>query len=181
MCATDSQSHIHEPVDAVLERLNDPGVAASMVTLLDHAELLSTLVLGLGAFMERGDLIVDAIAESVNDAKAAASEGSSSLPPLAEMTKLAKQGQEALPLLSMVLDSPMARPATIDLLGTMTEAAVDGAARAQQEGTKIKGARGTLKALKDPDVQHGLGVMIEIAKSIGQKYNAQNANGPSEA
>ncbi len=173
MCETDAHSHIHEPVDAVMERLNDPGVAASLVTLLDNAELMSTLVLGLSGFMERGDLILDAVAESVNDVKTAATEGNNSYPSIPELTRLAKQSQEALPLLSSILDSSMASPETVKLLGSMTEAATEGVARAQSEGTRVKGVRGAMKALKDPDVQHGLGVMLEIAKSIGQKYNAQ--------
>lgn len=175
MCATDSTSHIHEPVDAVLERLNDPGVAASIVTLLDNAELMSTLVLGLSAFLERGDMIIDALAESVNDVKAATSESASSLPSSAELRDLARQGREALPLLSTILDSSMASKETIDLLGTMTDAATEGVARAQENGTRVKGARGALKALKDKDTQYGMGVMMEIAKSIGQKYSPQSA------
>lgn len=181
MCDTDVQSHIHEPVDAVMERMNDPAVAASLVTLLDNAELMSTLVLGLGAFMERGDMVLDAVAESVNDAKAAATDGSGSLPSITELTRLAKQGQDAMPLLSAVLDSSMASPETVELLGTMTDAATEGAARAQAEGTRVKGARGAMKALKDPDVQRGLGVMLEIAKSIGQKYNATSSTQASRA
>ena len=54
-----------EPVDAVVERLNDPTVAASVVTLLDNAELLSTLVLGLSGLIERGDTIADSLAAGV--------------------------------------------------------------------------------------------------------------------
>lgn len=46
--------HTAEPVDAVIDRLNDPAVAAALVTVLDHAELLSSLVVELAAFMERG-------------------------------------------------------------------------------------------------------------------------------
>lgn len=177
MCETDTHSHIHEPVDAVMERLNDPAVAASLVTLLDNAELMSTLVLGLSGLLERGDLILDAVAESVNDVKTAATEGADSYPSLPELSKLAKQSQEALPLLSSILDSSMASPETIELLGNMTDAATEGVARAQSQGTQVVGVRGALRALKDPDVQHGLGVLLEIAKSIGQKYNTQTNKG----
>ena len=58
------------PVDAVVERLNDPGVAASLVTLLDNAELLSTLVVGLGGLIERSDTIMDSVADGVAEFKA---------------------------------------------------------------------------------------------------------------
>ncbi|MDH3302926.1 MAG: hypothetical protein OES24_20695 [Acidimicrobiia bacterium] len=58
--------HTAEPVDAVIDRLNDPEIAAAMVTLLDNAELLSTLVVGLAGFTERRDMIPDSAAESVD-------------------------------------------------------------------------------------------------------------------
>jgi len=70
-----------QPIDAVAERLNDPAVAASLVTLLDNAELLSTLVLGLSGFVERGDMIMDAVADGVNEMKAASSTGDRPFPP----------------------------------------------------------------------------------------------------
>lgn len=56
--------HTAEPIDAVLDRLNDPAVAAAMVTLLDNIDLLSTLVVGLAGFMDRGDTIMDSASES---------------------------------------------------------------------------------------------------------------------
>lgn len=59
--------HTAEPVDAVMDRLNDPAIAAAMVTLLDNAEMLSTLVLGLAGFMKRGDTIPDSVAEKDHD------------------------------------------------------------------------------------------------------------------
>lgn len=51
--------HTAEPVDAVLERLNDPATATAMITLLDNADLLSTLVVGLAGYMERSDAVSD--------------------------------------------------------------------------------------------------------------------------
>ena len=51
--------HTAEPVDAVLDRLNDPATATAMITLLDNAELLSTLVVGLAGYLERSDAVPD--------------------------------------------------------------------------------------------------------------------------
>lgn len=57
----------HQPVDAVTERLDDPAVAASLVARLDNVELLPTSVLGLSGLLERGDTIMDVVAEGVHD------------------------------------------------------------------------------------------------------------------
>lgn len=165
-----TDTHV-EPVDAVRERLNDPAVAASMVTLLDNSELLSTLVLGLAGFMERGDMIMDAVAEGVNDAKAARAEstGNAELPSITELTALAGQLGDASPLLGQLLDSPIARPETIGVLALLSEAASEGVENAQRNNTEVSGAFGALRALKDPEVAKGLGVFLEIAKSLGKR------------
>ena len=160
-----------EPIDAVRERLNDPAVAASMVTVLDNAELLSTLVLGLSGFMARGDMIMDAVAEGVNDLKAAGGPlpKDAKLPSVAELSSLAGQLGEAAPLLESLLESPIARPETIGVLGALSEAAAEGMENAAANQTEVSGAFGLLKALKDDDVAKGLGVLIEVAKSLGKR------------
>lgn len=67
------------PIDAVEERLNDPTVAAALVTILDNAELLSTLILGLSGFVERGDTIIETVHEAVVEFKAGTSGGTSTV------------------------------------------------------------------------------------------------------
>ena len=165
-----TDTHI-EPVDAVRERLNDPAVAASIVTLLDNSELLSTLVLGLAGFMERGDMIMDAVAEGVNDIKVAraSSAATTELPSISELATLAGQLGGASPLLGQLLDSPIARPETIGVLSALSEAAAEGMANAEQNKTAVSGAFGALRALKDPEVARGLGVFLEIAKALGKR------------
>lgn len=159
-----------EPVDVVRERLNDPGVAASIVTLLDNAELLSTLVLGLSSFMERGDSIMDAVAESVNDLKAAGGPAKpEGLPSVSDISALAGQLGAAAPVLTNLLESPIAAPETIDALGSLTEAATEGMANAASNNTEVSGAFSLMRSLKDPDVAKGLGVLIEVAKSLGKR------------
>ena len=176
MCNTGSATthnhlngHTAEPVDAVLDRLNDPAVAASLVTLLDNAELLSTLVLGLSGFVERGDIIMDSVAESVNEFKGAAKGQGANLPPLSELSATAGMLAASAPALSRVLDSHMTSPETIDLLSTMSEAATEGAANAKTNDTKVDGPISAYRAMKDSDVQKGLGLMIEIARALGRR------------
>ncbi|MEL6890546.1 MAG: DUF1641 domain-containing protein [Actinomycetota bacterium] len=160
------------PVDAVVERLNDPGVAASLVTLLDNAELLSTLVVGLGGLIERSETIMDSVADGVQEFKASGAalrpEGA---PSLAELGTVAGELSAAAPALSSVLNSAMVRPETIDLLSMVSEAATEGAERARTQGTEV-GPVGAVKALRDPEVQRGLGVVIEIARSLGRRMES---------
>lgn len=164
------QDRTHQPVDAVAERLNDPAVAASLVTLLDNAELLSTLVLGLSGLMERGDVIMESIGEAVREVQGSgAVTPPDGAPTIAELGAIAAQLKTATPLLGQVLESPMASPETIDLLSLLSEAGTEGAANARSNDTKVTGAISAVRSLRDPDVQQGLGLLIEIARSLGRR------------
>lgn len=158
-----------EPIDAVAERLNDPAVAASLVTLLDNAELLSTLVLGLSGFISRGEMIVDSLAEGLNDIRAVNASRPDGTPTLADLRTATSELVEAAPALRQVLGSAMTQPATIDLLSMFSEAAVEGAEAARRNHTEVKGPFSALKAMKEPEVQRGLGLLIEISRALGRR------------
>ena len=169
MTETEAHStHAHQPIDAVAERLNDPAVAASLVTLLDNAELLSTLVLGLGGLLERGDMIMDAVAEGVNDFKRAGGRPEGA-PSLAQLGEVVSDLGNAAPALTRITESAMVHPETIDLLSMISEASTEGARNAQSKDPEITGVISAAKALKDPEVQRGLGLVIEIARSLGRR------------
>ncbi|HWL45672.1 MAG TPA: DUF1641 domain-containing protein [Ilumatobacter sp.] len=178
---TETSSSTVVPVDAVVERLNDPAVAASLVTLLDNAELLSTLVLGLSGLLSRGDSIMDMVAESVGDLKAArANTELPSLPSVSELTTLVGQVSAATPTLQALLASPAAQPATIEFLGRLSAAATTGAERARANNTHGPASlMGIRKVLKDDDIQVGLGLLLEIAKALGQQLKAEPSAAPS--
>jgi tetrahydromethanopterin S-methyltransferase subunit C len=162
------------PVDAIVERLNDPTVAASLTTLLDNAELLSTLVLGLSGMLERGDSIMNTVVDGIDEIRqVAASADRTRLPSLAELGDLAGEVGAAAPLLRRLLDSPAARPETIDFLGRLSSAAVIGAARANADRTPVGGLFGIRKVLKDDDVQAALRLMVEVARALGQQVRAE--------
>ena len=173
MTSTETQTghETHQPVDAVMERLNDPAIAASLVTLLDNAELLSTLALGLSGFIERSDVIMDAVADSVAEFKASGGplSDSSELSVFREAASVARQAAASAPLLAQILDSSMARPETVQLLSDVSDAATEGVARARANDTRVTGAFAALKTLKDPEVQRGLGVLVEISRSLGRR------------
>jgi len=156
------------PVEAVLERLNDPGVAASLVTLLDNAEFLSTMVLAFGGFVARGEVMMDAVADGVQELKETAVGSGRGLPSVSDVSTLVNGITSATPAITRMLASPMFEQETIDLLVTMAGAATEGMTAAGANGTSVTGLRGALKALKDPEVQKGLGVVIEISRALGR-------------
>lgn len=167
---TPTSVHGHEPIDAVTERLNDPAVAASLVTVLDNAELLSTLVLGLGGLVQRGDMIMDAVAEGVNDIRAAsASQGDRGVPSLSELVAVASQLSAAAPLLQQVLDSKIASAETVEVLSLVSDAAAEGVENARRKDREITGVFSAAKTLRDPEVQRGLGLIVEIARALGRR------------
>ncbi len=175
MCSNGSLTH--EPVDAVVDRMNDPAVAASLITLLDNAELLSVLVSGLDGLFRRGDTIADSMADGLmemRDLEGApdASTVGELIGNLGQLTRLTSSLAEAQPFIDGVLESNMLRPEVVDLLSTAAEAAVDGAQRAEENKTVVKGAFGALRALKDPDVQRGMGFLIEVSRSLGRSLNS---------
>ncbi len=156
------------PLDAVTQRLDDPAVAASLVTLLDNAELLSTLVLGLSGMVERSESIMDSVAESIHDFRDAGGARPEGAPSLAELGQVARELADAAPLLQAVLDSAMAKPETVELLSLVSEAATEGAARARATGAQV-GPVALMRALREDDVQRGLGLVIEISRALGGK------------
>jgi hypothetical protein len=155
------------PGDAVIERLDDPAVAAALVTLLDNAELLSTLVLAISGVLERGDTIIESVAGGVQELKDA--EFGIGVTRVSKVLEVATALEANLPSILAVLRSPIADPRTVEVVSMLGEATTEGVARARKGETRVTGAFGALRALKDPDVSRGLGVLVEIAKSLGQR------------
>jgi hypothetical protein len=170
---TESPVRAAQPVDAVADRLNDPAVAASLVTLLDNAELLSTLVLGLSGMVARSEFIMDSVAEGLHDMRR--SEDAAGMPSLAELRTVTSELVEAAPALREILSSAMLRPETIDLLSTLSEAATEGAERARSNPDGVS-TFGLVKALRDDDVQRGVGMFVEIARALGRGLDSSTSN-----
>jgi Protein of unknown function (DUF1641) len=161
-----------QPLEAVTERLNDPAVAASVVTLLNHAELLSTLVTGLSGFFERGDVIMNSLATEVAEMRKAQRSNPSSFDvtgAVATAKTLAGNVNDAMPTLNRLLASGMLNDKVLDVLSMVGDAAVEGAANARRNKTSVHGVMGVAKSLRDPDVQKGLGLLIEVARSLGTR------------
>jgi uncharacterized protein YjgD (DUF1641 family) len=115
---------------------------------------------------------MDAVAEGVQDFKQARPDGDGTeLPSIADMSALAGQLSNAAPALTHVLDSKMVDPKTIDVLSMVSEAAAEGVANAKANRTEVTGVRGAVRAIRDPEVQRGLGLLIEISRSLGRRVS----------
>lgn len=67
MCQTGSPTH--EPVDAVLDRMNDPHVASSMLALLDDADSITATMTAVRSILERDDALAAALADELRTAR----------------------------------------------------------------------------------------------------------------
>ncbi|MGF1647812.1 MAG: DUF1641 domain-containing protein [Kineosporiaceae bacterium] len=150
--------------DSLAARLADPEVAASLHVLLDNAATLAFTVEALDGFLRRGDVIAESLATGVRDV----------LPALGDLEGVAAQAgtvaaraPELFAAFEALVESGMLRPQVLEVLGTLAGALVEGADRARQEGTSV-GVFGALRALRDPDVARGLGLLVEVARALGR-------------
>ncbi len=167
------------PADQIRDRLDDPNVAASLNTLLDHADLLAVLVTGLDGFVRRGDAITDSLSSAVNDFKGAAAAGvvpgadalkGVDLPGLAQsLATLSNSLVGATPAINTLLSSRLTDPQAAEVLAALGQALVDGKAAAAADPGGPKGLFGFWKVTKDPDVVRGLGFMIQVARAFGRQ------------
>ena len=72
------------------------------------------------------------------------------------------------PALNAVVESGMLRPEVMGTLAELGDCVVEGRARATEQGTKV-GPFGIVGALRDDDVQKGMGLLIEIARALGKR------------
>lgn len=148
------------PSDRIRERLDDPKVAESLDTLLDHAELLAVLVTGLDGFVRRGDTISNSLSSALTDLKGAPL--SSAVP-----GATALKGVDIQALAASLATLSTTLVAATPVLAALGEAVVDGKAAAA--GSSPKGLFALWKVTKDPDVGRGMNFMIQVARSFGRR------------
>ena len=172
---TASSPDASNPAAALAERLADPGVAASLNILLDHADLLAVLVTGLDALISRGDTITDSLAGGVRELRAAGEQPQADavrlVGALQQLSALGPPLLDKLPVLENLLGSDLADPRVIDIASTASRAIVRGAEQAGTTQPRISGIRALLRALKDPDVSRALGFVMSVAKALGRELN----------
>ncbi len=171
------------PGDQLRDRLDDPAVAESLNSLLDHADLLAVLVTGLDGFIRRGDQISDSLASAVDELRGASltanvpgldgirSElGSVDLRALAaSLASLASALVAATPALNKILHSPLVDPDAADLLVELGQAVVEGKAAAAADPGGPKGLFGLWRVSKDRDINRGMGFLVHVARAFGRQ------------
>lgn len=158
----------HSEVDRLVDRLNEPQTAASLHLLLDNVELLAVLISGIDGLARKGEIIGDTLAEVLHEVRAAGrATGLDVKETSRQLATLIPTLAEASPAINRILDSPIVEPEPIAVLSETAVALVKGLKAAQDNQTMV-GLRGLIKATRDPDVQRGLGFVIEVARVFGR-------------
>lgn len=172
----DSDELVDEsPGDDLVARLDDPKIASSISLILDHADLLATIIVGLDGMLRRADVIGDNLAAGVAEVKGLAGNGqrpwpSVDLAALSDtVTRLSSAAVDASPAIERLLNSPLTDVKTADVLADLGEALLEGREAAAADPRGPKGIFALMRVAKDPDVSRGLGFMIHIARAFGQR------------
>lgn len=167
--------------DELRARLDDPQVAESLNTLLDHADLLAVLLTGLDGLIRRGDTISDSLSAAVGEIKGPAAAFGASLPGSADLksidlaalahtlASLTTALVDATPTLDRLLHSPLVDPAAADVLAELGQALVEGKAANEADPGGPKGIFGIWRVSKDQDVVRGLGFLVQVARAFGRQ------------
>jgi uncharacterized protein YjgD (DUF1641 family) len=153
------------PTDVLLARLDDPEVAAALLTLLDNADVLALVVQSLDGLLRRADVISSSVESGLGDVRALADSARFLVEPT---RKLAEKAPGIADAATALLDSGMLNREVVSLLGQFAAALLTGREAARRNRTTVSGIRGTLHVLRDPEVARGLGLLVEVARALGR-------------
>ncbi|AEA28456.1 protein of unknown function DUF1641 [Pseudonocardia dioxanivorans CB1190] len=164
------------PADELLARLDEPRVAAALGNLLDHADLLAILVVGLDGLVSRGEVIGASLADAIGELRGGAEDlPSVDLKGLASsVATLSGSLSSATPALDALLRSSLTDPKAVEVISQLAHALVVGRERIDTDRSVPTGVFGLLRALKDDDVSRGLGYLMQVAKAFGQQLDASH-------
>ena len=168
------------PTDELLARLADPQIAWAVSTLLDNADVLAFLAVGLDGFLSRGEVIADSLADGITELRGAAgaAAASGSLPKVdfralaGSASALSGPVVAAAPALGELLTGPLGDPRTVRVLSQLASALTEGRDAAEAHPVGPAGAFALLRALKDEEVARGLGFLIQVAKALGRQVGS---------
>lgn len=162
-------------LDTLMERLDDPQVAAALTNLLDHVDLLAILIVGLDGLVGRSETIGAALIEGIEDLRGIAGDAegegvlaslttlSAALPRLTPaVTQVVESG-----VIENVLDSGITDPRMVTEISRIGRGLTAGAESAKNDPIVVNGIFSAMKLLKDPDIQRAVSYFAAVAKSIG--------------
>jgi hypothetical protein len=163
------------PADRLLSKLDDPRVTAALSDLLDHADLLAILVVGLDGLFRRGEEFNGALGltlRQVQEVTGLDSVGELDLPKLtASLVTLSGALSDVTPTLKSLVKSDLADERMIDVVSLAARAIIKGSEQAKAEPVKASGVFSLMRALKDDDVARGVGFLIQVARAFGKELD----------
>lgn len=166
----------------LIEKLGDPKTLTAINSLLQHVELLAFLGEAAEGFLQRGDTVIEAVAESVSDLRTVSrgSDLAKALPTLQKIAKVAleKHTLEAIVLVAdaalPVVESGLLDPELVRSVADAGATLAESYEEARAEKPKPMGPLALVGALRDPDVQRTMGFAIAVAKKFGARTRAQD-------
>jgi hypothetical protein len=163
--------------------LDEPQVAAALSNVLDHADLLAVLLVGLDGFVSRSETIGDALTAGIgefreltasfprpegisgNDVVASLITLSAALPQLTRLvTHVVDSG-----VVDPLLDSGVLAPRTVERMAVVARALIQADPPTEPEPL---GMRGLLRLRKDPQIARALGYGVSFLRSLGAELAA---------
>lgn len=169
--AVNGQLVARSPADDLLARLEEPQIVAALNNLLDHADLLSIIVVSLDGFLSRGDVIANTLADAVGELRGAAGGSPLASVDVKGLMATASSLSAAKPALDSALAS-LSDPKAVEVVTALADSVAEARTKAAMAPAAPTGLFGLMRALKDEDVSRGLGFMIEVAKAFGQRLKA---------
>jgi hypothetical protein len=155
-------------LERLIERLGEPRTVAALNVLLDNVELLAVLVRGLDGLARKGDTISDTIAETIAEARGAGrATGLDLRTTTHQLATLIPALADAAPAITRLSQSAIVEDEAISVVGLTGTAMADAYSQAQAGDVRL-GLRGLMRATRDPDVQRGLGFLVELGRVFGR-------------
>ncbi len=167
-----------DAVEALAQRLADPGVSAALNTLLDHVDLIALLVESLDQFVARSEVIGDSLLAGINELRqgsqasgvdvagiaGAGAQLASALPQAAPQMVSAIESGAVAKLLATAEVSAEALP-EVELLA---KSLARGSERFRTDPIEVSGPVSLVKLLRDPDINRALRYFATVGKTVGE-------------
>ena len=157
-------------LDVVAEKLDDPQTAASVLSLLDNADVVSGAVQILAGFFKNGEHMLDNIAGATREFLTSI-EGTPTGDALRNSVKLAGS---AIPAVNSVADSGIVDKVSDPEVLAIVSGLLDGVKSAKADvaaAPRRITALGLIGAIKDPDVNRGIDFALRVLAAVGKQID----------